>query len=64
MEEFFQTIGVLLVIVVVIVGCPLALIWAGNTLFSFGIEYTWQTWLATLTLWAFTCWHYSSSKDK
>ena len=40
------------VIAIVILGLlwPLAIIWAVNTLFSFGIAYTFWTWLAVLVL--------------
>ena len=38
------------VLVLVVVGVPLAVIWAVNTLFALGIAYTFWTWLATLIL--------------
>ena len=41
--------GVLLLIALVIF-YPFVIIWAVNTLFAFGIEYTFWTWLATLIL--------------
>lgn len=39
----------LLLAVIVLLG-PLAVIWALNTLFQTGIEYTFWTWLAVLVL--------------
>lgn len=48
-----STTGVVLIIGIVIVGLwlgPLALIWALNTLFGLGIEYTIKTWAAALII--------------
>ncbi len=44
--------GVTLVIAVIllIILWPFAIIWALNTLFAFGITYTFWTWLAVLVL--------------
>ncbi len=44
--------GVTLVIAVImlVIFWPFAIIWAVNTLFAFGIAYTFWTWLAVLVL--------------
>jgi hypothetical protein len=44
--------GVTLVIAVIllVIFWPFAIIWALNTLFAFGIAYTFWTWLAVLVL--------------
>lgn len=41
---------IILLVVAAIVGGPLAIIWALNTLFSLSIAYTFWTWLAALIL--------------
>jgi hypothetical protein len=43
-------IFIFLLVVFVIVGTPIAIIWALNTLFGLSIAYTFYTWLATLVL--------------
>ena len=43
-------IGILIGILTLIVGFPLALIWSLNTLFNLHIAYTFWTWLATICL--------------
>jgi hypothetical protein len=44
--------GVTLVVAIIllIIFWPFAVIWAANTLFSFGIAYTFWTWLAVMVL--------------
>ena len=43
-------VGLLIVAAAVIVGWPLVIIWALNTLFAFGIAYTFWSWLAVVVL--------------
>lgn len=53
MSKLLSGLGTLgLVIAVLILGIlwPLVVIWAVNTLFAFGIDYTFWTWLAVLIL--------------
>lgn len=53
MSKLLSGLGTLgLVIAVLILGIlwPLVVIWAVNTLFAFGIAYTFWTWLAVLIL--------------
>ena len=50
-------LGITLLAFVIVFGIafavPLGFIWSLNTLFSFDISYTWQTWLASLMILAF-----------
>lgn len=53
MSKLLSDLGLVgLVIAVLILGIlwPLVVIWAVNTLFAFGIAYTFWTWLAVLVL--------------
>lgn len=53
MGKLLSDLGLVgLVIAVLILGIlwPLVVIWAVNTLFAFGIDYTFWTWLAVLVL--------------
>lgn len=52
MSKFLKTLGVVgvLAIIVLAILWPLVIIWAVNTLFAFGIAYTFWTWLAVLVL--------------
>jgi len=43
-------ISMIITVVILIIGMPFAIIWSLNTLFSFGIGYSFQTWLATVIL--------------
>lgn len=43
-------VGFVTLIVAIIIFAPLVIIWALNTLFGLGIEYTFWTWLAALIL--------------
>lgn len=44
-------VGCLVVLgIAAVVGMPLAVIWALNTLFSLGLEFTFWNWLATFVL--------------
>lgn len=45
----FGAVGILTILVLAILW-PLVVIWAVNTLFAFGIAYTFWTWLAVLVL--------------
>ena len=45
----FGAVGILTILALAILW-PLAIIWAVNTLFAFGIAYTFWTWLAVLVL--------------
>ena len=45
----FGAVGVLAILALAILW-PLVVIWAVNTLFAFGIAYTFWTWLAVLVL--------------
>jgi len=40
----------IVIVLILIIGMPFAIIWSLNTLFSFGIGYSFQTWLATCIL--------------
>jgi len=40
----------IVIVLILIIGMPFAIIWSLNTLFSFGIGYSFQTWLATVIL--------------
>lgn len=50
-------LGIVLLAFVIVFGIafvvPLGFIWSLNTLFSFDISYTWQTWLAAFMILAF-----------
>ncbi len=52
MKTLLGTLGVTFVISIFFLAFlwPLAIIWAVNTLFSFGIAYTFWNWLAVLVL--------------
>lgn len=52
MSDTLKTLGALgvLSIVALAILWPLVIIWAVNTLFAFGIAYTFWTWLAVLVL--------------
>jgi len=52
MSNILKTLGAVgvLSIVVLAILWPLVIIWAVNTLFAFGIAYTFWTWLAVLVL--------------
>ena len=52
MSDILKTLGALgvLTIVALAILWPLVIIWAVNTLFAFGIAYTFWTWLAVLVL--------------
>lgn len=52
MSSLLKTLGVVgvLAIIVLAILWPLVIIWAVNTLFAFGIAYTFWTWLAVLVL--------------
>jgi len=52
MSSLLKTLGVVgvLAIVALAILWPLVIIWAVNTLFAFGIAYTFWTWLAVLVL--------------
>lgn len=43
-------VGLLIVAAALIVGWPLAVIWALNSLFAFGIAYSFLNWLAVVVL--------------
>ena len=45
----FGAVGILTILALAILW-PLVIIWAVNTLFAFGIAYTFWTWLAVLVL--------------
>ena len=45
----FGAVGILTILVLAILW-PLVVIWAVNTLFAFGIAYTFWTWLAVFVL--------------
>ena len=49
------TLGILLIVLAIltIIFFPLAVIWAGNTLFSLGLQYTFWNWLAVIVLGVF-----------
>lgn len=46
------TLGILIISAVIILALlyPLAVIWAGNTLFNLGLQYTFWNWLAVIVL--------------
>ena len=44
------TITLVLTVIAIIVFAPFIIIWALNTLFALGIEYTFWTWLAMLVV--------------
>ncbi len=46
-------IAIVLIIIVLVILIPFVQIWAINTLFGLGIEYTASTWLASFCLGAF-----------
>ncbi len=47
----WKIIGFLLVVVAIVIGAPIALIWAFNTLFPvLDIPYTLETWLAAFII--------------
>jgi hypothetical protein len=51
MRSTWTLIGILVVVVAVVIGAPLALIWALNTLFPVvAIPYTLETWLAAFII--------------
>lgn len=52
MSNLLKTLGVVGVLAIVALATlwPLVIIWAVNTLFAFGIAYTFWTWLAVLVL--------------
>lgn len=52
---------VLLLLVAVVLGGPLALIWACNTLFATAIPFTLTTWFAMFVLWVLIGWSGSSA---
>ena len=43
-------ISLIITAVILIIGIPFAIIWSLNTLFSLGIGYSFQTWLAAVIL--------------
>jgi hypothetical protein len=53
MNKLIGTVGVVgfvVLLILWIIFWPFAVIWAANTLFGFGIAYTFWTWLATVVL--------------
>lgn len=51
MRSTWTLIGILIVVVAVVIGAPIALIWAINTLFpAVAIPYTLETWLAAFII--------------
>jgi hypothetical protein len=53
-EEYAAAmVGIIIVAIIFLIFMPMAVIWAVNTLFHFGIPITFQTWLATVVLGAF-----------
>lgn len=51
MRSTWTLIGILIVVVAVVIGAPIALIWAMNTLFPIlAIPYTLETWLAAFII--------------
>ena len=53
MDRLVETLGISLLFVLallVLVGWPLTVVWAINTLFRLGLPYTAQTWLASVVL--------------
>jgi hypothetical protein len=50
MSDVVAGILVMLVVIALIIGFPLAVIWSLNTLFALGIAYTWKTWLSVIIL--------------
>lgn len=51
MRSTWTLIGILIVVVAIVIGAPIALIWAINTLFpAVAIPYTLETWLAAFII--------------
>lgn len=50
-----QEVLIIVFVVMCIAFCPLACIWALNTLFGLTIAYTFKTWLAALVLAGIVC---------
>jgi hypothetical protein len=50
MSDWIKITGLIVLLVLLIVFSPLITIWALNTLFALGIDYTIWTWLATAWL--------------
>jgi hypothetical protein len=49
-SDVLAFLGIAAIVALVVIGGPLAIIWALNTLFGFGIGFTFKTWLAAFIL--------------